>query len=194
MAEEKNYFQTLNDIDVSSKTEKKNGLTYLSWSWAWGEIKKIHPDTTFKVYERENGLIYWDDGKTAWVKVGVTCNGIEHIEYLPIMNGANKPIPLESINSFDVNKAIQRARTKAIADHGIGLYVYAGEDLPESVTIAKAEEEAAKAKEAHTCSVCGKEITSHGNYTAEQIIDVTNRRYGKPMCFECSAKQKQQGE
>lgn len=136
----KNYFEVLNDINVSGKTEKKNGLTYLSWSWAWGEIKKIHPNANYKIYERPDGVIYWTDGKTCWVKTGVIINDIEHIEYLPVMDYKNNSIPLEKVTSFDVNKAIQRSLTKACARHGLGLYVYAGEDLPESETEAKERE------------------------------------------------------
>lgn len=128
---ELNYFEQLNSINVSEKTEKKNGLTYLSWAWAWGEVKKMYPDANYKIYETENGCIYWNDGKTAWVKTGVTINGIEHIEYLPVMDYKNKSILIETITSFDVNKAIQRSLTKAVARHGLGLYIYAGEDLPE---------------------------------------------------------------
>ncbi len=128
---EKNYFEILNSINVSDKTEQKNGLTYLSWAWAWGEVKKIHPNANYKIYETENGCIYWTDGKTAWVKTGVTINDIEHIEYLPVMDYKNKSITVDNITSFDVNKAIQRSLTKAVARHGLGLYIYAGEDLPE---------------------------------------------------------------
>ena len=127
----KNYFEELNSIDVSGKTEKKNGLTYLSWAWAWTEVKKKHPDATYTVYENADGWNYFSDGRTGWVKTGVTVNGIEHIEYLPIMDFKNKSIKLEQITSFDVNKAIQRSLTKAVARHGLGLYIYAGEDLPE---------------------------------------------------------------
>ena len=127
-----NYFITLNNIDCSKKIEQKNGLSYLSWAWAWGEIKKIHPKANYKIYETEAGVNYWTDGRTGWVKTGVTIEDIEHIEYLPIMDFKNKSILLESITSFDVNKAIQRSLTKACARHGLGLYIYAGEDLPES--------------------------------------------------------------
>lgn len=129
--QKKNYFEILNSINVSDKTEQKNGLTYLSWAWAWGEVKKLHPTANYKIYETEEGCIYWTDGKTAWVKTGVTINEIEHIEYLPVMDYKNKSIPVDSITSFDVNKAIQRSLTKAVARHGLGLYIYAGEDLPE---------------------------------------------------------------
>lgn len=126
-----NYFATLNAINVNGKTEKKNGLTYLSWAWAWGEVKKLHPDATYNIYENPDGWNYHTDGNTCWVKTGVTINGIEHIEYLPVMDNRNKSIPAAGVTSFDVNKAIQRSLTKACARHGLGLYIYAGEDLPE---------------------------------------------------------------
>ncbi len=126
-----NYFTELYAVNVSEKIEKKNNLSYLSWAWAWAELKKRHPDAISTVYENKDGWIYHTDGKTAWVKTGVTVNGIEHIEYLPIMNYQNKSIPLDSITSYDVNKSIQRSMTKAIGRHGIGLSIYAGEDLPE---------------------------------------------------------------
>lgn len=132
MADAKNYFTELNSVDVSDKIEKKNGLSYLSWAWAWGELKKRHPDANYKVYENENGWNYFTDGKTCWVKTGVTVNGVEHIEYLPVMDFKNKSIPLNAITSFEVNKTIQRSLTKAVARHGLGLYIYAGEDLPET--------------------------------------------------------------
>ena len=127
-----NYFVELNDINVGDKIEKKNGLSYLSWAWAWGEVKKRFPEATYTIYENEQGWCYHTDGKTCWVKTGVTVNGIEHIEYLPVMDFKNKSIPADSVTSFDVNKAIQRSLTKAVARHGLGLYIYAGEDLPES--------------------------------------------------------------
>jgi hypothetical protein len=125
-------FETLNNINVNGHTEKKNGLTYLSWAWAWAEIKKAYPEAFYTVYENKDGLFYHTDGKTAWVKTGVTIEGIENIEYLPVMDFKNKSIPVEQLTSFDVNKAIQRSLTKACARHGLGLYIYAGEDLPES--------------------------------------------------------------
>lgn len=126
-----NYFTELYGVNVNGHTEKKNNLTYLSWAWAWGEIKKRHPDATYTVYENADGWNYHTDGRTCWVKTGVTVNGIEHIEYLPVMDYKNKSIPVENVTSYDVNKSIQRSLTKACARHGLGLYIYAGEDLPE---------------------------------------------------------------
>lgn len=143
MADKMNYFEVLNSINVSDKTEKKGNLTYLSWAWAWGELKKRYPNATYKIYENEMGWNYHTDGKTAWVKTGVTVEGIENIEYLPVMDFKNNSIPVEKVTSTDVNKTIQRSLTKAVARHGLGLYIYAGEDLPE----AEREEEEAKIKQ-----------------------------------------------
>lgn len=131
MGENKSIFDTLNEINVNGHTEKKNGLTYLSWAWAWAEVKKAFPEANYKIYENEQGWNYFTDGKTCWVKTGVSILGQEHIEYLPVMDFRNKSIPADAITSFDVNKAIQRSLTKACARHGLGLYIYAGEDLPE---------------------------------------------------------------
>lgn len=125
-------FETLNSINVGDHIEKKNGLSYLAWAWAWAEVKKKYPNATYTIYENKDGLNYHTDGRTAWVKTGVTIEGLEHIEYLPVMDMRNKSILLDNLTSFDVNKAIQRSLTKACARHGLGLYIYAGEDLPES--------------------------------------------------------------
>ena len=140
-----NYFAELNALNVGDKIEKKNGLSYLSWAWAWGEVKKLHPDAQYRIYENADGWNYHTDGRTCWVKTGVTVAGIEHIEYLPVMDNRNKSILAENVTSFDVNKAIQRSLTKALARHGLGLYIYAGEDLPEEAQKA-AKEEAQKAQ------------------------------------------------
>ena len=127
-----NYFTELNSINVQDKIEKKGNLSYLSWAYAWAEVKKLHPDAAYTIYENTDGWNYHTDGRTCWVKTGVTVNGIEHIEYLPVMDYKNNSIPLDKVTSFDVNKAIQRSLTKAVARHGLGLYIYAGEDLPEA--------------------------------------------------------------
>ena len=128
-------FETLNSVNVNGHTEKKKAggkeLTYLSWAWAWAEVKKRYPEATYTVYERPDGCIYWTDGKTCWVKTGVTIDGLEHIEYLPVMDYRNQSVLLDNVTSMDVNKAIQRSLTKAAARHGLGLYIYAGEDLPD---------------------------------------------------------------
>lgn len=182
---EQNYFRELNSIDCSDKTEKKNGLTYLSWAWAWGEIKKLHPDATYTIYEDANGLFYHTDGKTCWVKTGVTVNGIEHIEYLPVMDNRNRSIPASDVTSFDANKAIQRSLTKACARHGLGLYIYAGEDLPEGVERAPEPIE--------YCSDCKQQFTGltkrDGEYwPVSEIASYSVQRFGRKLCPNCQKK------
>ena len=128
--EEKSVFGVLNAINCNGHTEKKNGLTYLAWAWAWQMVKENYPTATYTIYENADGMNYHTDGRTCWVKTGVTIEGLEHIEYLPVMDYRNASIPKDKVTSMDVNKAIQRSLTKACARHGLGLYIYAGEDLP----------------------------------------------------------------
>ena len=134
-------FGKLAAVNCNEHIEKKNNgkveLSYLSWAWAWHYIKSRYPNAYYTIYERQDGVPYWTDGRTAWVKTGVTIEGMEHIEYLPIMDYRNVSIPLEKITSMDMNKAIQRSLTKAAARHGLGLYIYAGEDIPLSEAEAK---------------------------------------------------------
>lgn len=130
----KSVFQTLYDVNVNNHVERKNNLSYLSWAYAWAEAKKLYPNANYRIYENEKGWNYFTDGHTCWVKTGVIIEDTEHIEYLPVMDYKNKSIPADLVTSFDVNKAIQRSLTKALARHGLGLYIYAGEDLPEIET------------------------------------------------------------
>lgn len=150
-------FAVLNDINVNDKIKTKMGLNYLSWAYAWGELLKAYPDATLNVYNRtietnetittedkDNGVTrtvvnkstqevpYFTDGRSCFVKVGVSIQGIEYIEYFPIMGLKNDAIPANRVTMTDVNKALQRAFVKACARHGLGLYIYAGEDLPEA--------------------------------------------------------------
>jgi hypothetical protein len=160
MEERKSVFETLNAVNVNGHVEKKNGLSYLSWAWAWAEVKKAYPTATYTVYENKDGMLYHTDGATAWVKTGVTIEGLEHIEYLPVMDMRNKSIPVDKITSFDVNKAVQRSLTKACARHGLGLYIYAGEDLPEGETAPKTfAPDAPEAPEAKETPAPAKEAT-----------------------------------
>ena len=147
-------FGVLSAIDCTEHIEKKesgrdrNGnpikLSYLSWAWAWHICKEHYPDAFYTIYETPEGRPYFDDGRTCWVKTGVTIMGQEHIEYLPVMDYRNLSIPVDKVTSMDMNKAIQRSLTKALARHGLGLYIYAGEDLPWTEEEAKAREEAAE--------------------------------------------------
>lgn len=146
-----NVFEVLNSANVNGHTEKvENGygkaLTYLSWTWAWAEVKKRYPDANYEI-EKFDGLPYVYDELTGYmVYTKVTIEGITHEMWLPVMDSKNKAmkaIPytyqtnkgektVEAATMFDVNKAIMRCLTKNLAMFGLGLYIYAGEDLPES--------------------------------------------------------------
>ena len=177
-----NYFEELNKINVNDKVEKKNGLSYLSWPYAWGELKKKYPEATFTIYENADGWNYHTDGRTCWVKTGVTVLGIEHIEELPIMDFKNKSLPLNQVTSYDVNKAIQRSLTKAVARHGLGLYIYAGEDLPDdaegSPEPQKAQPKKAPAKKAEPKKEEPKDVQP---LTEEELLFLSQRYSGENL-------------
>ena len=179
-------FEKLNGINVNGHTEKKNGLTYLSWAWAWAEVKKAFPDAQYSIYENEDGWNYHTDGRTCWVKTGVTIEGLEHVEYLPVMDHRNKSISADAVTSFDVNKAIQRSLTKACARHGLGLYIYAGEDLPEDETAAKpapkpVPKPAPEKPQIVQCDDCGADVD-------RPFAVQTFKTYGRKLCGACAQK------
>ncbi len=151
-------------INVNDHTEKKNGLTYLSWAWAWAEALKADPRATFKV-EMFNGIPLMPvcDSYMVWVTVTMfdkpmTC-------MLPVLDYRNKPI--SAPNSFDVNTSIMRCLVKAIAMHGLGLYIYAGEDLPMEAVDAPVEIKAATAAPAASI----KPVDKQGDVKVEVKID-----------------------
>lgn len=132
-------FKTLSAISIKDKIERKGNLDYLSWANAWSLLKTHYPNAQRKIYEHEHtGLNYFTDGTTAYVKVGIIVNDIEHIDYLPVMDFRNNAIPIGKLTSMDVNKTIQRSTAKAIAMHGLGLSLWTGEDVPELTTSAPA--------------------------------------------------------
>ena len=132
----KNDYTTLATLPIREKVERKGNLDYLSWANAWHMLKTIHPDAQRIVYESvQTDLNYFTDGTTAYVKVGIVVGGLEHIDYLPVMEYRNNSIPLEKVTSMDVNKSIQRSTAKAIAMHGLGLSLWTGEDVPQMTTV-----------------------------------------------------------
>lgn len=138
-------FKKLSEINVSDKTEKKGNQKYLSWSHAWSMAKEHYPSIQRTVYEDSlTGLNYFNDGKSGYVKVGITIEGLEHIDYLPIMDFRNQSINIDKITSMDVNKTIQRSTTKAIALHGLGIALYSGEDLIDTAKTAKSTAQVTK--------------------------------------------------
>lgn len=139
MTEKKSVWETLSAINVNEHTEKKNGLTYLSWAWAWGMLKKHYPEAKFQKHTDAKGLPYFkDEHGFAFVMVSVEVEGLTHTEVFPVLNHRNGAI--QNPDAFAVNASLQRALAKAISYHGLGHYIYAGEDVP-----MDAEPEPAKA-------------------------------------------------
>ena len=151
-------FEELFKLNVNNKTEvKQTGntkLTYLSWSFAWSEFVKVYPKATYEIIKNENGLPYFSDNSGAIVYTKVTAGKITHEMWLPVMDGANKAMKkepyeyktkydtkrVEAYSMFDINKTVMRCLVKNLAMFGLGLYIYAGEDLPEQ-DIKEVEEE-----------------------------------------------------
>jgi len=152
MEKTKNFFTELNSIDVSKWIEKKNGLSYLSWANAWAEFKKRYPDAVYQIYSDEQHRPYVEDADFGLMcYTSVTANGVTHEMWLPVMDGANKAMKrvpytykvwdrannrwqekqVAAATMFDINKTIMRCLVKNLAMFGLGLYIYAGEDLPE---------------------------------------------------------------
>ena len=143
-------FEDLNVLNINGHTEKKKvegkELTYLSWPWAWAEVKKRYPDAHYTIWKNAEGLPYTEDPQTGYmVYTSVTIDGVTHEMWLPVMNGANRAMKrapyeyttkfgnkrVEAATMMDINKTIMRCLVKNLAMFGLGLYIYAGEDLPE---------------------------------------------------------------
>lgn len=144
----------LSQVNVNEHVEKKSGLSYLTWSWAWDVFARHCPDATYKVIKNADGLPYFESDAGAMVYTEVTTNGITHEMWLPVMDGANnamKKAPytyevkeyqygkptgkmitktVDAFTMFDVNKTVMRCLVKNLAMFGLGIYIYSGEDLP----------------------------------------------------------------
>ena len=143
----KTTFEKLSAINVNDRVEKKNGLTYLSWAWAWSEVKKACPDATYKIKETD-----YDEQLGFMCHTEVSIDGETLEMWLPVMDGANKSMKKEAYTyttrygeksvdaatSFDINKTLMRCLVKNLAMFGLGIYIFAGEDLPESEASAPA--------------------------------------------------------
>lgn len=217
-------FDELNAINVNDKTEKKKSggteLTYLSWTWAWAEVKKRFPDAHYEIV-MHNGLPYVYDENTGYmVFTNVTIDGITHTMWLPVMDGANKAMKnqpytystkyngektVDAATMFDVNKTIMRCLVKNLAMFGLGLYIYAGEDLPEvEVEEQKTAQEVAKKKlekidavqlEALKAILAGNGIDEKfvlDLYKLKSLADVTNQKYENIQSHLEDIKKKQE--
>lgn len=217
-------FEELNAINVNDKTEKKKSgsteLTYLSWTWAWAEVKKRYPDAHYEIMMHD-GLPYVYDENTGYmVFTTVTIDGISHMMWLPVMDGANKAMKnkpytystkyngektVEAATMFDVNKTIMRCLVKNLAMFGLGLYIYAGEDLPEAeVEEQKTAQEVAKKKlekiDAGQIEELKKTLSENGIdeafvlslYKLKDLSDVTNQKLENINSHLADIKKKQE--
>ena len=123
-------FNELYALNVNEKTEKKNNLTYLSWAWAWAEFKKAYPEANYEIVQNPDGLPFFESKEGYMVYTKVTAGGQTYEMWLPVMDYKNKALQ-GNATMFDINKTVMRCLTKNLAMFGLGLYIYAGEDLPE---------------------------------------------------------------
>ena len=217
-------FEELNAINVNDKTEKKKSgsteLTYLSWTWAWAEVKKRYPDAHYEIMMHD-GLPYVYDENTGYmVFTTVTIDGISHMMWLPVMDGANRAMKskpytystkyngektVEAATMFDVNKTIMRCLVKNLAMFGLGLYIYAGEDLPETeAEEQKTAQEVAKKKlekiDAGQIEELKKTLSENGIdeafvlslYKLKDLSDVTNQKLENINSYLADIKNKQE--
>ena len=141
----KSIWETLSAIDCNEHTEKKNGMTYLSWAWAWGILKKHYPTATFTKHLSDDGIpVFLDSDSNGYVKVTVTIGDESMTEVFPVLDFRNKSI--KNPDSFAVNTALQRCLTKALSYFGLGHYIYAGEDIPQDAESASKEEKVEEVK------------------------------------------------
>ena len=166
---QKSVFESLNAINVNDKVEKKSNLTYLSWAWAWAEVKKVYPTATYNVMfdPTTQRPYFYDENLGYMVMTSVTIEGQTLEMWLPVMDGANQAMKKESYEyttrygvktvdaatMFDINKTLMRCLTKNLAMFGLGLYIYAGEDLPENNEPAPATKPAPKKAAAPTAEL-----------------------------------------
>ena len=195
MKDIKEKFIELFSLDVNKYVEKKQGLSYLTWSFAWAEFKKVYPDATYEVMKDENGRCYFGDEEIGYmVYTRVTAGNLTYEMWLPVMDGANKSMKLksytyqtrsgektvEAISMFDINKTVMRCLVKNLAMFGLGLYIYAGEDLPEDI-------------HEYTCSACGEEVKAvkiKGEVkTPKEILEACGG-----MCLKCYKEKNKQEE
>lgn len=201
-------FNTLYKLNVNERTEKRKSggteLTYLSWTWAWAEFKKVYPEARYEINKfpkNEHTFVpYMYDENTGYmVMTSVTAGGLTYEMWLPVMDSNNRAMKKEpyeyttqygtktvqAATMFDVNKTIMRCLVKNLAIFGLGLYIYAGEDLPEGEEpkeTPKPTQKETQKEYKYFCAECEKGIS-------EKVYEFSQNKYGKPLCMECQKKE-----
>ena len=188
-----NTFEILNKVDVSKFTEKKGQFNYLSWAHAVRELLKACPEATWEVHLFDNAdgtkQPYMNNGTGSYVQVSVNVDGVVRSQIHPVLDHRNQPI--DNANAFQINTSIQRCLAKAIALHGLGLYIFAGEDLPEADPLTEAQayelnELASKIQDEDTRNTIYEAIN-------EKQIDAGNFEACKERCNKIIEKEKTNG-
>lgn len=169
-----NYYTELSKIDVSEHMEKKGKFSYLSWAWAVDQLRKVHPNATWEVIRFE-GKPFMKTECGYFVEVAVTVEGITLSQIHPVLNNQNKPIAQP--NAFEINTSIQRCLVKAIALHGLGLYIYAGEDLPMDGPITSEQVGKIKTKALELAGM--RKVKDSDVYFALKVQDITKLSEGQ---------------
>ena len=188
---ENTVFEKLNSINVNDRTEEKNGLTYLSWAWAWAEFKKVCPDATYEVVKFDGKPYVYDENLGYMVYTNVTVDGLTHEMWLPVMDGANKAMKahpysftdrygkektVQGATMFDINKTIMRCLTKNLAMFGLGLYIYSGEDLPE-IEKEEMSKQISEKEVATLKALCKRKGVDATLYRGKMFESLTNAEY-----------------
>ena len=188
-----NAFEKLNKVDVSKFTKKKGKFSYLSWCFAVQELLRVYPEATWEVHLFDNAdgtkQPYMKNGTGSYVQVSVNVDGVIRSQIHPVLDNRNQPI--DNANAFQINTSIQRCLAKAIALHGLGLYIFAGEDLPEADPLSPAQayelnELASKIKDKETRNTIYQAIES-------KQIDTGNFEACKERCNKIIEKEKTNG-
>ena len=187
MEKKKSVFERLSAINVNEHVEKKKDLSYLSWAWAWSATKRECPDATYKVLDTD-----YDESLGFMCHTTVTIEGETLEMWLPVMDGANKSMlkrsytystrygdkQVESATTFDINKTIMRCLVKNLAMFGMGIYIYAGEDLPEVDASATVKPEAPKKPETEEVKKITQLEKGTANWDAVVKYVTTNKALG----------------
>ena len=170
-----NYFARLNQINVNDHIERKGQFSYLSWPYAVSQLRLADPQATWEV-RRFDGFPFLRTEAGYFVEVAVTVQGVTLSQIHPVLDGKNRPIPEPTV--FDLNTSLQRCLVKAIALHGLGLYVYAGEDLP-----TPQDEQPAAPKEAPVTPINGQKASAAQIRFIERLIDETGSDLAKVLDY-----------
>ncbi len=183
-----NYFAKLNAINVSEHIEHKGQFSYLSWPFAVAQLRLAEPTASWEV-RRFDGLPYQPTELGYFVEVAVTVQGLTLSQVHPVLDSHNNPIAAPT--AFDINTSIQRCLVKAIALHGLGLYIYAGEDIPNSDATNDAETPSQPSQPSRPMATVKTFPKRDNGFTEPELLTVNQLRYIKKLIQETATDENQ---